>query len=115
MSLGTVLAEAVELASKMRASGMGEAEITGALEQTLRAVWPKGSCACPRCRWVCRECEDTGAIIERQPARIYGGRLVDVAVPCHCEKGRWFRPKSRTAEDAIANAARTRPMTRVGR
>ena len=112
-TLAAAFREAMAFWDQMKAKGGTLAELTAGLEHVLRAAWPKGECACPRCRWQCPYCEDTGARFEKRPARIYGGRLVDVVVPCSCPNGRRFVPASRGGADFTA-AGKTGP-TRVGR
>lgn len=89
------------------------ADLFAGLESMIREHWPRGECGCPRCRWTCLACEDTGAVFEKRPARIYGGQLVNVVVPCVCPRGQRFMPK-RADEDDFRSAARSKP-TRMGR
>lgn len=98
---------AMDIWRQMDAEGLSFQDRCHALEQTLRAAWPKGTCRCPRCFWRCADCQDTGALIESRPAAIYGGRLADVAVPCHCEKGRMFMPKAKAAATDFTAAGKT--------
>lgn len=109
--LAAAFREAMELWDDMKSKGGTLLDLTAGLERIFRSTWPKGECSCPRCRWTCRECEDTGALFERRPAAIYGGRIVDVVVPCHCANGRRFMPKPRFSDD-FKSAGKT---TRAGR
>lgn len=111
--LATAFREAMHLWDALKAKGGTMTDLVAGLEQTLRQHWPKGECGCPRCRWTCRDCEDIGAIFERRSARIYGGQMVSVVVPCHCLKGNRFRPKA-VDQDDFRQAARSKP-TRIGR
>jgi hypothetical protein len=104
---------AMDIWRSMDAEGVPFLERCKALERTLRAAWPKGTCRCPRCFWRCQDCQDTGAMIESRPAPIYGGRPVDVAVPCHCEKGRMFVPKQKQTADFTAAGKTSKPMTKA--
>lgn len=111
--LAAAFREAMVMWDQLKAKGGTLADLTGGLEHVLRAAWPKGECACPRCRWACPYCEDTGAKFEQRPARIYGGRLVSVVVPCSCPNGRRFIETPKGGADFKA-AGKTGP-SRVGR
>ena len=104
---------AMDIWRRMDADGVAFPDRCKALEQTLRASWPLGTCRCPRCFWRCQDCQDTGALIESRPAAIYGGALVDVVVPCHCEKGRMFMPKQARESDFTAAGKTSKPMTKA--
>lgn len=111
--LATAFREAMAYWDTLKAQGGTLADLIGGLKQVLKDAWPKGECACPRCRWICQDCEDTGALFQQRPARIYGGRLVSVVVPCHCSAGRRYVPKRRDPAD-FTQAGKAKP-TRVGR
>lgn len=111
--LAAAFREAMRFWDELKAKGGTISDLTAGLETTLRAAWPKGDCACPRCRWSCPYCEDTGARFEQRPARIYGGRLVMVVVPCSCQNGRRFVDVPKGGADFKA-AGKTGP-SRVGR
>lgn len=111
--LAAAFREAMVMWDQMKAKGGTLADLTKGLEQVLRHAWPTGECGCHRCRWQCPYCEDTGAIFEQRPARIYGGRMVTVVVPCRCPNGRRFVDVPRGGADFKA-AGKTSP-TRVGR
>ncbi len=110
--------ETFRIMDAMKANGETFAQRCEYLIGVLKAILkPVGEpCGCPRCRWACRECEDTGAMLERRPASIYGGKLVDVVAPCHCPKGGRFRPPSRSEDDftAAGKTKKQRQMTRFG-
>lgn len=111
--LAAAFREAMQLWDQMKEKGGTLADLTKGLEHVLRSSWPKGECACPRCRFQCPYCEDTGAKFEQRPARIYAGRMVNVVVPCVCQNGRRFIEKPRGGGDFTA-AGKSKP-TRVGR
>lgn len=111
--LASAFRDAMRYWDELKARGGTLTDLVKGLEQVLRDVWPKGECSCPRCRWACQDCEDTGAMWQKRPARIYGGRMVDVIVPCHCARGVRFMPASKGPDD-FAKAGRSKP-TRIGR
>lgn len=111
--LAAAFREAMAMWDALKAKGGTMADLVKGLEATLRESWPRGECACPRCRWACRDCEDTGARWGKVPARLYGGRLVDVVTPCHCGMGARFLPKQKFDED-FRSAGKSK-MTKVGR
>ncbi len=113
--LASAFRDAMALYDQMKAKGSTLADFTAGLKTMFKDLWPKGECSCPRCRWTCQHCEDTGAIFEKRPARIYGGQMVNVVVPCSCEKGRLFRPKPVMGPDDFTAAGRSKSMGRVGR
>lgn len=111
--LAAAFREAMVMWDQLKAKGGTLADLTSGLERVLRGAWPTGECACPRCRWTCPYCEDTGAIFEQRPTRIYAGRMVSVVVPCRCANGRRFVPAQKGGGDFTA-AGKTGP-SRVGR
>lgn len=111
--LAKAFREAMVLWDEMKAKGGTLTDLTASLAQVLRHAWPIGECACPRCRWQCPYCDDTGAIFEQRPARIYSGRLTTYVVPCKCPSGRRFIETPKSGADFKA-AGKTNP-TRVGR
>jgi hypothetical protein len=111
--LASAFMDAMAYWDGLKAKGGTLDDLTNGLRGVLKEAWPKGECSCPRCRWSCPRCEDTGAIFEQRPARIYGGKLVTVVVPCTCPAGRRFVPASRGSED-FTQAGKTKP-TRIGR
>jgi hypothetical protein len=116
--LGAAFREAMEIWDRQKADGVSFLERLKGLDALIRDVWPKGECSCPRCRWVCQSCQDTGANYEKRPARIYGGMLVEYVVPCACERGRRFMEKPKADPGDFTQAARSKPrttMTRMGR
>src|SRR5262245_9718942 len=83
-----------------------------ALDDAVRDHWPQGR----EWKYLCNACGDTGLIIEQRPARIYGGKLVDVGVPCHCRLGARFRPRPVAApanDDAAAGKKSPTKPTRL--
>lgn len=113
--LATAFREAMRFWDQLKAKGGTLTDLADGLEHVLRGAWQAQEvCRCHRCLTLCPYCQDTGARYEKRPARLYGGMLLDVVVPCSCERGRQFRPKpERSAEDFTA-AGKSKP-TRVGR
>lgn len=99
--------EAFAILDRMRADGATETDCRSYLAGVLKQIAPGTDCGCPRCRWLCMACEDTGAVMVRRPARIYGGAMVDTVEPCHCAKGQRFMPKTPEPDD-YTQAGRTR-------
>lgn len=112
--LAASFAEAMRFWDRMKADGGTLADLTKGLAAVLKDAWPMGECGCPRCRFQCFYCEDTGAKWEQRPARIYGGKPTGIVVPCSCDRGGRFREKQRGSEDFTA-AGRSKSPTRVGR
>lgn len=116
-TLGRVITEAMDLACQMRANGVPDAEIVAGIERTVRQSWPFTR----EWKFLCNHCDDLGAIWHTCPGDGTCGRSGKVhgphryVEPCWCDLGRRFREKRKNAESAVEDAARTRPMTRVGR
>ena len=131
---------AIHTAGQMRGDGASQAEVTGAIEEAVRAVWPYTR----EWHYLCDACRDTGLVLHtcRTGARCSGissrtdasgerpgkyRRLCalhptstythEYGVPCACGKGDRFRPKARSHSDELGEVGKTtsRPLTRWGR
>ena len=114
-SLGAIIMAAVREAEEMRAAGADAAEVARGLEAVVRDRWPKPKGRTEPWRYLCESCSDTGLVLHSEVNRL--GIHVTTGYPCVCEKGARFilKPKMRTAEDAVARAAKVSKPTRFGR
>jgi hypothetical protein len=143
-TLGRIIMEAVAYVEGLKAKGATKADTDQALENVVRARWPKPKDRTEPWRYICDTCGDTGLqMLQCTPRfrcpgistrtdspgekpgkyrRLCVGSTTyehDYGVPCRCAKGDLFRPRGQQAEAEGAFVAATKskpkPLTRWGR
>lgn len=112
-SLGTVVMQAVDIASRMKADGATDGERFAVVESVLRQFWPYAR----EWKYLCESCRDLGLVIQPNVLNRLGC-LVDEGVPCHCSAGARFRERPRGGDDDFTQAgkvAKPKGFTRFGR
>lgn len=104
---------AVREAEELRAAGADAETVARGLEMVVRERWPKPKGRTEPWRYLCESCSDSGLTLRAEVNRL--GIHVKTGYPCACEQGQRFREKPKTADDAIARAAKTAKPTRFGR
>lgn len=112
-SLGALVMQAADIATRMKADGASDRERFAVVEATIRECWPRTR----TWKYLCESCRDTGLVIRADVVNKLGCR-VDEGVPCHCSAGARFRERPRGEDDDFTQAGKvTKPkgFTRFGR
>jgi hypothetical protein len=143
-TLGRIIMDAVAYVDGLKAKGATKAETDQALENVIRAAWPKPKDRVTPWRYGCETCGDTGLVLHQcHPGHRCDGSSTrteasgdrpgkytrfcvgsstyehDYGVPCLCAKGHQFRRRGQQTDDEAAFVAATKskpkPLTRWGR
>lgn len=114
--LAATVMECFRVWDRMKAEGGTIADRDALIQTALRQCWPFTR----EWKYLCATCDDLGLEMHRCPGDATCGRsnphyAHDFGKPCWCSAGQKFRPKGKSQEDIVSQAARTRPMTRAGR
>lgn len=110
---------ALEMTRSMKAEGATSAEITAALEKTVRAAWPFTR----EWKYLCQTCRDFGLDMRTCPGDATCGRTNphqahEYGLPCFCNAGVRFRqpaPEPPSFTKGAGKTTKPRGFTRWGR
>lgn len=127
-TLGAIVATALKIRDTLKASGMVGADLDRGLETVLRETWPRPKDRTEPWHDACVNCRDYGLEILWCPGDATCGTHPvtkgprkphaphEYGRPCWCAAGRRHHEKAiPTAEDAVTQAAKRKPMSRWGR